>query len=86
MNSRPISSSAPPAAAQLLALVSSLRSAEGRRLSGRPCKLGLQKDKLYGARVFVLPSTSGQNAGTSLAEKRKYFKQLGTLLKKLSDA
>lgn len=56
------------------------------KFSGRPCKLGLQKDKLYGARVFVLPSTSGQNATASLAEKRKYFRQLGTLLKKLSDA
>ncbi|MFZ0637570.1 MAG: mismatch-specific DNA-glycosylase, partial [Candidatus Acidiferrales bacterium] len=27
------------------------------RFSGRTCKLGLQKETLYGARVFVLPST-----------------------------
>ena len=33
------------------------------KFSGRPCKLGLQKEKLYGAQVFVLPSTSGENGG-----------------------
>ena len=55
------------------------------KFSGRPCKLGLQKEKLYGARVFVLPSTSGQNAGLAPADKKKYFKQLGTLLKRLSN-
>lgn len=55
------------------------------RFSGRPCKLGLQKEILYGARVFVLPSTSGQNAGTSDAQKKKVFKQLAALLKKLKD-
>jgi TDG/mug DNA glycosylase family protein len=49
---------------------------------GRPCKLGLQKETLYGAQVFVLPSTSGQNATISLAAKKKYFQQLGQLLKK----
>ena len=32
------------------------------RFSQRPCKLGLQKERLYGAQVFVLPSTSGKNA------------------------
>ena len=26
----------------------------------RPCKLGLQKERLYGAQVFVLPSTSAK--------------------------
>jgi mismatch-specific thymine-DNA glycosylase len=50
--------------------------------SGRPCKLGLQKEKLYGARIFVLPSTSGQNAGLSRAQKLKYFRQLAQLLKR----
>ena len=28
----------------------------------RPCKPGLQKERLYGAQVFVLPSTSAKNA------------------------
>lgn len=48
----------------------------------RPCKLGLQKGQLYGAQVFVLPSTSGQNA-TGRGAKLRYFRQLAKLLKKL---
>lgn len=52
----------------------------------RPCKLGQQKDKLYGAHVFVLPSTSGQNAGISPAVRKRYFTQLGQFLKKVSDS
>ncbi len=53
------------------------------KFSQRPCKLGLQKETLYGARVFVLPSTSGQCASPGHAERKKYFKQLGAFLKKL---
>jgi mismatch-specific thymine-DNA glycosylase len=53
------------------------------RFSGRTCKLGLQKETLYGARVFVLPSTSGLNAGTERGVKMRYFKKLGALLKGL---
>jgi mismatch-specific thymine-DNA glycosylase len=52
---------------------------------GRTCKLGLQKETLYGARVFVLPSTSGQNAGTDRGVKIRYFKKLASLLKSLKD-
>ena len=55
------------------------------KFTGRPCKLGLQKEKLYDAQVFVLPSTSGQNAGTERAVKTRYFKQLAALLKGLKD-
>jgi len=55
------------------------------KFTGRPCKLGLQKEKLYEAQVFVLPSTSGQNAGTDRALKKRYFKQLAALLKSLKD-
>jgi mismatch-specific thymine-DNA glycosylase len=55
------------------------------KFSGRPCKLGLQKEKLYGAQVFVLPSTSGQNGGTERAVKMRYFKKLALLLKSLKD-
>jgi TDG/mug DNA glycosylase family protein len=55
------------------------------KFAGKPCALGLQKQTLYGARVFVLPSSSAQNAGISLAVKRKYFKQLGAFLKKVAD-
>lgn len=55
------------------------------KFAGKPCELGLQKQTLYGARVFVLPSSSAQNASISAAVKRKYFKQLGALLKKVAD-
>jgi len=55
------------------------------KFAGRACKLGLQKEKLYGAHVFVLPSTSGQNAGTSLSVKKRYFKKLATVLRNLKD-
>lgn len=53
------------------------------KFMGRSCKLGLQKELLYGAQVFVLPSTSGQNTGTDRAVKSRYFKQLAALLKSL---
>jgi TDG/mug DNA glycosylase family protein len=44
------------------------------------CTLGLQKKKLYGADIFVLPSSS-QNTGQGV--KRRYFRQLGELLRRL---
>ena len=49
------------------------------RFSQRPCKLGLQKERLYGAQVFVLPSTSGKNA-IGRGAKLRYFRQLAKLL------
>jgi TDG/mug DNA glycosylase family protein len=55
------------------------------KFTGRPCKLGLQKEQLYGARVFVLPSTSAQNAGTSAGVKKRYFKKLAALLHSLKN-
>lgn len=55
------------------------------KFAGRTCKLGLQKEKLYGASVFVLPSTSSQNGGSSQALKKRYFKKLADLLKNLKD-
>ncbi|MGH9683206.1 MAG: mismatch-specific DNA-glycosylase [Candidatus Acidiferrales bacterium] len=57
----------------------------GEKFMGRPCKLGLQKDKLYGAQVFVLPSMGGRNAASQLAVRKRYFKQLASLLKNLKD-
>ena len=54
------------------------------KFAQRTCKFGLQKEKLYGAQVFVLPSTSAQNA-TGSGVKLRYFKQLGALLSKLPD-
>jgi double-stranded uracil-DNA glycosylase len=50
--------------------------------SQRPCELGLQKQRLYGALVFVLPSTSGKNTLGANA-KLRYFRQLARLLTKL---
>jgi double-stranded uracil-DNA glycosylase len=55
------------------------------KFAGRQCKLGLQKEKLYGAHVFVLPSTSGQNAGAEKAVKVRYLRKLAAVLKKLKD-
>ncbi len=54
------------------------------KFAQRTCKFGLQKEKLYGAQVFVLPSTSAQNVAGS-GVKLRYFKQLGALLSKLPD-
>ncbi len=48
----------------------------------RPCKPGLRKERLYGAQVFVLPSTSAKNA-TGRGQKLRYFRQLAKLLEKL---
>ena len=52
------------------------------RFAQRPCKLGLQKGQLYGARVFVLPSTSGKNA-IGHSAKLRYFRQLAKLVEGL---
>src|SRR5262245_19583224 len=54
------------------------------KLAQRSCKLGLQKERLYGALVFVLPSTSGQNA-VDRGQKLRRFRQLGQVLKGLRD-
>ena len=48
----------------------------------RACKLGLQKNRLYGALVFVLPSTSAKNA-IGHGAKLRYFRQLAQVLAKL---
>jgi double-stranded uracil-DNA glycosylase len=45
----------------------------------RKCKFGIQKELLYGARVYVLPSTSGQNA-QGKSEKLKHFRKLAQLV------
>jgi mismatch-specific thymine-DNA glycosylase len=52
------------------------------RFAQRECKLGLQKERLYGAQIFVLPSTSAQN-GIGRDAKLKYFRQLAKLMAKL---
>jgi TDG/mug DNA glycosylase family protein len=51
-----------------------------RSLSGRggriPVRLGLQRERLEGARVFVLPNPSGRNANFSYAEMLAAFRRL----------
>ena len=48
----------------------------------RKCKFGLQKELLYGARVYVLPATPGPQLKTK-AEKLLYFKKLAQLVKRV---
>ncbi len=54
------------------------------KFAQRTCKLGLQMGRLYGAQVFVLPSTSAKNA-TGRGPKLKYFRQLAQVLAKLKE-
>ena len=54
------------------------------KFAQRPCKLGLQNAGLYGAQVFVLPSTSAQNA-VGRGQKLRYFRQLAAVLRRLKN-
>ena len=51
-----------------------------RSYTGRPCQLGEQRERIAGARVFVVPSTSPRNARWSFDEKLDYFRQLKRLV------
>ena len=51
----------------------------------RTCKYGLQKQQLYGAQVYVLPMTSGQDAGGK-AERMKHFRNLARLVDRATKA
>jgi TDG/mug DNA glycosylase family protein len=48
----------------------------GPRRSTEPVTLGLQRELLEGARVFVLPNPSGRNANYSYNEMLKAFRRL----------
>jgi TDG/mug DNA glycosylase family protein len=52
------------------------------QFSQRKCKFGIQKELLYGARVYVLPSTSGANA-TGKSEKLRHFRKLAQLVARI---
>jgi TDG/mug DNA glycosylase family protein len=52
--------------------------------SQRPCKPGLQKERLYGAMIFVLPSTTEKDRSGN-GTKLRYFRQLAKLLAKLKE-
>lgn len=43
---------------------------------GRQVSLGPQPERVFGARVFVLPSTSGANASVPRRQKLRFFRQL----------
>jgi TDG/mug DNA glycosylase family protein len=45
----------------------------------RKCRYGLQKELLYGARVYVLPVTTGLDSGGK-AERVKHFRSLSRLV------
>ena len=49
--------------------------------SQRKCKYGLQKELLYGARVYVLPLTGGAE-GKGKPEKLRHFRKLALLVTK----
>lgn|SRR5271165_3227721 len=51
----------------------------------RKCRFGLQKQLLYGAQVYVLPSTSGQNA-SGRADRLKHFRGLARLVERVAKA
>jgi TDG/mug DNA glycosylase family protein len=55
--------------------VTLFRSVFGRR-PGQPVALGLQVERIEGARVFVLPNPSGRNANFSYAEMLEAFARL----------
>jgi len=46
----------------------------------RKCKYGVQKELLYGARVYVLPTTVELNA-RNRSERLKHFRKLADLVK-----
>ena len=50
----------------------------------RRCKFGLQKELLYGSRVYVLPATPGGQT-QSKSEKLQYFKKLAQLVKRVEN-
>ena len=69
---------------QVVALigVTVFRSLFGRG-SGIPVRLGLQRERLDGARVFVLPNPSGRNANFSYAEMLAAFRKLRRVVSKM---
>ena len=54
------------------------------RASRFPVRLGLQRERLEGARVFVLPNPSGRNANFSYVEMLTSFRELRRTLARLS--
>jgi len=51
----------------------------------RRVKLGLQKETLYGASIYVLPATDAQHAQGS-KERTTHFRKLAALVRKVEKA
>lgn len=51
----------------------------------RKCKFGAQKELLYGAKVYVLPSSSGQNANAQ-KDRLAHFRKLAQLVRRTEKA
>ena len=51
----------------------------------RKCRYGIQKEMLYGAQVYVLPSVAGQNSRPS-SEHVKHFRNLAKLVERATRA
>jgi TDG/mug DNA glycosylase family protein len=51
----------------------------------RKCTFGLQRELLYGAQVYVLPSTSGQNAHGK-TDRLRHFRGLARLVERATKA
>jgi len=52
------------------------------RFSGSRTRLGWQRQLVFGARVFVLPSSSGRNGSLTRAAKLRYFRRLARWVKR----
>jgi double-stranded uracil-DNA glycosylase len=52
------------------------------QFTGRRCKYGVQKERLYGATVYVLPSTSRRCARTSYRQKLRHFRKIFQLMQR----
>jgi double-stranded uracil-DNA glycosylase len=56
-----------------------------QQFAQRKCNYGVQKGLLYGAHIYVLPSTSGQNA-QGKGERLKHFRNLARLVERSTKA
>lgn len=52
------------------------------KFCGHSVRLGWQREPIAGARVFVLPSTSGRNGSLTRTEKLEYFRRLARWVKR----
>jgi TDG/mug DNA glycosylase family protein len=56
------------------------------QFSQRKCKYGVQKEFLYGARVYVLPATANAQDGKGNSEHLRHFRKLAQLVTRTQKA